>query len=69
LIPGLIKRLEKEHGKMQPYPFFPCNMFLFRTNFILKIVTTNKEEMLLNGMKILNFRTDFIIWKELGEWA
>ncbi|AEV69514.1 hypothetical protein Clocl_2975 [Acetivibrio clariflavus DSM 19732] len=22
LIPGLIKRLEKEHGKMQPYPFF-----------------------------------------------
>jgi len=25
--------------------------------------------MLLNGMKIWNFRTDFIIWKELGKWA
>jgi len=25
--------------------------------------------MLLNGMKILNFRADFIIWKELGKWA
>jgi hypothetical protein len=25
--------------------------------------------MLLNGMKILDSRTDFIIWKELGEWS
>jgi hypothetical protein len=25
--------------------------------------------MLLNGMKILDSRTDFIIWKELGKWS
>jgi len=37
------------------------------TDFILKITTRIKEEMLLNGMKILNFRADFIIWKRLGE--
>ncbi len=67
LIPGLIKRLEEAHEKMQPYPFFPCNMFLFRTNFILKNVTRNKEKVLINGMKIWNFRADFIIWKRLGE--
>ncbi|WP_278335780.1 hypothetical protein [Petroclostridium xylanilyticum] len=42
-------------------------MPLFGTDFILKITTRIKEEMLLNGMKILNFRADFIIWKGLGE--
>jgi len=42
-------------------------MFLFGTDFILKITTRIKEEMLLNGMKILDFRADFIIWKRLGE--
>jgi hypothetical protein len=48
---------------------FPFTLPLKRTDFILKITTRIREEMLLNGMKILNFRTDFIIWKELGEWA
>ena len=46
---------------------FPCTISQKRTDFILKITTRIKEEMLLNGMKILNFRTDFIIWKRLGE--
>ena len=46
---------------------FPCTLSLFGTDFILKITTRIKEEMLLNGMKILNFRADIIIWKRFGE--
>jgi len=45
---------------LAPYPYLEPTLFL-------KITTRIKEEMLLNGMKILNFRADFIIWKRLGE--
>ncbi|HHW21293.1 MAG TPA: hypothetical protein GXX26_00205 [Clostridiaceae bacterium] len=48
---------------------FPFTLPLFGTDFIIKKGIRNKEIVLINGMKILNFRTDFIIWKELGEWA
>ena len=61
------KKIRKSTCENATLSLFPCNIFLFRTNFILKITTRIKEEMLLNGMKILNFRADFIIWKRLGE--
>jgi hypothetical protein len=48
------KRLEKAHGKMQHYTFSlaPYPLPLFRTDFILKIITKIKENMLINGIKI-----------------
>jgi len=67
LIPGLIKSIRKSECENATLYLFPFNLSLLGTDFILKITTRIKEEMLLNGMKILNLRADFIIWKRLGE--
>jgi len=67
----LIKQWKSEMNSypltLETLPCSSCTLPLFGTDFILKITTRIKEEMLLNGMKILNFRADFIIWKRLGE--
>ncbi len=68
MIPELKKELKK-HIKNATLYLFPFTLTLKRTDFILKITTRIIEKMLLNGMKILDSRTDFIIWKELGEWS
>ncbi|SCN25081.1 hypothetical protein N3C_2150 [Clostridium sp. N3C] len=67
----LIKQWKSEMNSypltLETLPCSSCTLPLFRTDFILKNVTRNKEKVLINGMKIWNFRADFIIWKRLGE--
>ena len=67
LILGLIKSIRKTIRENATLYLFPFNLTLKRTNFILKIAIRIKEKVLINGMKIWNFRADFIIWKRLGE--
>jgi hypothetical protein len=46
------KKIRKRTWENATLSLFPCNMFLFRTNFILKIITRIKEKVLINGIKI-----------------
>jgi len=50
---------------LETLPCSSCTLPLFRTDFILKNVTRNKEKVLINGMKIWVFEPTYYL-EEIG---